>query len=246
MIKFLLAIVGFLYFRWAGALFGYIIGIVVERMVKAVKQPSQQANDRQYHYSSHISNNPFLYSLLVLTAEILRANGKVLRAELDFVKRFYVANFGIETTREALIQLKELLKQNLPLNEAAAKVSLLDYSSKLQLLHFLFGIAQADGYIDNEELNVLERIARLIGLTQADFTSAKALFVKNNHWAYDVLEISPEATDEETKKAFRNMAIKHHPDKVAHQGEAVQKAAAEKMKRINEAYEYIKKQRGMN
>ena len=63
--------------------------------------------------------------------------------------------------------------------------------------------------------------------------------------AYKVLEVSPDATDDEVKKAYRKLALKHHPDRVASLGEDVQKAAEEKFKNINDAYERIRKARGM-
>ena len=63
---------------------------------------------------------------------------------------------------------------------------------------------------------------------------------------YKILEISPDASDEEVKKAYRAAAKKHHPDKVSHLGEDVRKAAEEKFAQVNEAYERIKKARGMN
>lgn len=66
------------------------------------------------------------------------------------------------------------------------------------------------------------------------------------HDDYKILEVSPEATDEEVKKAYRLAAKKHHPDKVSHLGEDVRKAAEEKFAQVNEAYERIKKSRGMN
>ena len=62
---------------------------------------------------------------------------------------------------------------------------------------------------------------------------------------YTILEISPNATNEEVKKAYRKLAIKYHPDKVATLGEDVQKAAEEKFKVISKAYEAICAERGM-
>jgi DnaJ like chaperone protein len=72
-----------------------------------------------------------------------------------------------------------------------------------------------------------------------------AQFRPSNDSNYRILEIEPSATDEEVKKAYRKMAIKYHPDKVATLGEDVQKAAEEKFKAISQAYEAICKERGI-
>ena len=60
------------------------------------------------------------------------------------------------------------------------------------------------------------------------------------------IQIDPTATDEEIKKAYRRMAKKYHPDLVNDLGEDVKKSATEKFRSINEAYESLKKQRGIN
>jgi DnaJ like chaperone protein len=63
--------------------------------------------------------------------------------------------------------------------------------------------------------------------------------------AYKVLEVSPDATDQEVRAAYRRLALKHHPDKVAMLGDDVKRAAEEKFQQINNAKEQIYKARGM-
>ncbi|MGQ9848010.1 MAG: DnaJ domain-containing protein [Bacteroidales bacterium] len=120
----------------------------------------------------------------------------------------------------------------------------LDYSSKLQLIYLLIGIAKANDYIDNKEIDLIKRIAYLLSISTATIDS---LFNVNGtvENAYKILEVSPNATDNEIKKAYRKLAIEHHPDKVSYLGEEIQKKAQEKFKKINEAYEFIKKHRGI-
>jgi DnaJ like chaperone protein len=121
----------------------------------------------------------------------------------------------------------------------------MDYSSRLELLHFLWGIAGADGKFDSNETILLENIARYFGISIQDATSIKAMFIKDTDSAYKILEISQDATDEEIKKAYRKMALKYHPDRLEHLGDDVKKDANNKFQKINEAYETIKKERNI-
>ena len=78
-----------------------------------------------------------------------------------------------------------------------------------------------------------------------DFKSIKAMFVGNTDKSYIILEIQPNATDSEVKKAYRKMAAKYHPDKVSHLGKDLSQMAENKFKAVNDAYQSIKKERGL-
>ena len=95
------------------------------------------------------------------------------------------------------------------------------------------------------EIDALEVIASYIGLSKAEADSIFAQFRPSNDSNYRILEIDPNASDDDVKKAYRKMAVKYHPDKVATLGEDVQKAAEEKFKAMNQAYEAICKERGI-
>ena len=106
-------------------------------------------------------------------------------------------------------------------------------------------IARADSDFNKSEKDVIEAIGGAIRLTSTDVASVIAMFYKDANSAYAVLEISPSATDDEVRSAYRRMAMKNHPDKVATLGPEVQKAAADKFRQIQDAYETIKKERGL-
>ena len=53
---------------------------------------------------------------------------------------------------------------------------------------------------------------------------------------YTVLDVSKDASPEEIKKAYKQLANKYHPDKVLHLGEEFRKLAEERFKEIQEAY----------
>lgn len=189
----------------------------------------------------------FSSSLLVLSAAVMKADGNVKKSELDYVKRFFLTNFGQEQAEKYILTLREILKQDIQIADVSQQIGrYMDYSSKLQLIHYLFGIASADGQVHENEVDVIETISRYMGIMSPDYESVKAMFVKQVDDAYTILGIDPSASDDEVKKAYREMAKKNHPDKVAYLGEDVRKAAEKKFQEINDAYDRIKKQRGMN
>ncbi|OJX91282.1 MAG: hypothetical protein BGP01_12780 [Paludibacter sp. 47-17] len=231
---------------WAfGGPIGAIIGFALGSFLGGQETP--QTTARSYTNSRRTSEQDFKASLLVMIACIMKADGTAQKAELAVVKKFLVANFGEQGALEALQLLKKLLEQPINEMEVARQINqYMNYSSKLQLIRLLFDIAYADGEVNTAELNMIQRISVVFNLTQADFESLKAPFVKNvdQNWAFKALEIEPTATNDEIKKAYRRMAMKYHPDKVQNLGDDIKKSATDKFRAVNEAYEHLKKQKG--
>jgi len=119
------------------------------------------------------------------------------------------------------------------------------YEQRLQLLDFLVKIAQSDGNVCSAEVDALKEVAQSMQLSMQEVDSMLNLRGDSLEDAYKVLEIEPTASDEEVRKAYRNLVLKHHPDRVATLGEDIRKAAEEKLQRINDAKERIFKARGM-
>ena len=154
--------------------------------------------------------------------------------------------FGKNYAQDRMQLFKEILKQDFPLQDVCLQIKAnMDHPARLQLLHILFGLSQADGYVHPLEVKVIHTIANYMGISGKDFESIQAMFYKDTASAYKILEISPDATNTEMKKAYRKMAAKFHPDKVHHLGEEFQKMAEEKFKSLNDAYQQIKKERGI-
>jgi DnaJ like chaperone protein len=176
----------------------------------------------------------------------MKADGAVVKSELDYVKQFFIRQFGQESAQQATLMLKDILKQNIPVRDVCEQIrGNMDYSSRLQLLHLLFNVSLADSVIHSSEIELLEKISTYLGVTSVDFLSIKNMFIPETDSSYKILEIAPSAANEEVKKAYRRMAMKYHPDKVSHLGDDFRKTADEKFKKVNEAYEKIKKERNM-
>lgn len=222
-----------------GAVLGFLVGSMVDN---TTIQTSRYIGPGQ-----STAQGDFGMSLLVLVAAMMKADGKVVKTELDYVKQFFVRQFGQSSAREALLMLKDILKKDIPVRDVCNQISHnMDYSSRLQLLHLLFNISIADGAINASEVEAVEKMSGYLGIASSDYLSIRNMFVPETDSSYKILEIEPIATDEDVKKAYRRMAMKYHPDKVSHLGEEFRKTADEKFKKVNEAYEKIKKERNIN
>jgi DnaJ like chaperone protein len=247
-IKWIAGFLGWVMVGPIGGLIGFLLGSAAEsglgmaqrmsdgqqpgagsyRQQGGYRQGSYQQRPGGGYYSATEQRNSFLVSLLVLSSAVVKADGRVHESE-------------------AMRILEGLNRQQVNIYEVGTQISAyMNYSQRLQLFHYLAQIANADGDFSKTEKDVLETIAAAIRLNASDAASVIAMFYKDTASAYAVLEISPSATDEEVKSAYRRMAMKHHPDKVATLGPDVQKAAEEKFRQIQQAYETIKKQRGLN
>lgn len=224
-----------------GAIIGYAMGSLFSS-----NRPRVIRSEVTDTFGNTEEKRDFNVTLLVLSAAVMKADGNVKRSELDYVKRFFLQNFGQKRAESYIKMLREILEKEYDLYEVSRQVGhYMDYSSRLQLLHYLFGIANADGMISSEELGIVNTISDYMGITNSDFNSVKAMFIKETDSAYKILGIDSSANDEEVKKAYREMAKKNHPDLVSNLGEEVRQAAEKKFQEINAAYESIKKQRGM-
>lgn len=240
-------------FGWAfggpiGALLGFALGSLYDNASGDVLNwGDPQVGSGQARRSTQTTAGDFEASLLILTAAVMKADNSVKKSELEFVKRFLIAQFGEAKAKQQLLLLREILKKPIEIRQVSMQIrSFMDHASRLQLLQYLFQLANADKEIHGNEVDMLTRIASYMGISKADFMSIKAMFlVQNDESVYQILEVHKTASDDEVKKAYRKMAIKYHPDKVSHLGPEHQEAAKVKFQKLTEAYERIKKERGI-
>ena len=225
-----------------GAILGLALGSVVDGM-------SNGSADTVYTNTSkqrvQTQSGDFEVSLLILASIVIKADGKQDQRELDFVRLQFVNMYGKERANHAFKLFKEINKQqNISTRQVCLQIrSMMQHASRLQLIHFLFGIASADGVVTKDEVAQIYTIAGYLGISHNDYESIKAMFYKSTDSAYKILEIDKTATNEDIKKAYRAMAKKYHPDKVIHLGQEHQKGAEEKFKQVQDAYEQLQKER---
>ena len=247
----------------SGNFWGGVAGFLIGGFVDGIR------NAKVVIHRRTTTRDDFIKTLLVFTTAVVKSDdGKILRSELDFVRTYLLRILGPEKTQEALLILRDMLEKEFDIASVAQQFGrTASIHEKLMMLQFLFGLAATDGTVHPAEMETIRLISNGMGISSHDFESLRAMFFgwQGNYGGggyssssasyrssyaiendYKVLEIEPSATDEEVKKAYRKQAMKHHPDKVNHLGEEIRKAAEERFAKLNEAYERIKKSRGMN
>lgn len=229
-----------------GAAMGFAVGMMFDdNAISTEEKPSGNYKESYKQYRHQTTGGDFAASLIILSAEVMKADSKVMKSELNYVNQFFTNNFGKNAASGYMSMLQQLLKQDNDVHGVCEQIRyFMDHSQRLLLLQYLFGIAKADGEVDPREVSLIERMSNYLGISDKDFAAVKASFYTDRKAHYEILEISPEADDQEVKRAYRKMAVKFHPDKVRELGEEYQKMAQEKFIRVQEAYEAIKKERG--
>jgi DnaJ like chaperone protein len=255
--KWLGGFIGFMAGGPLGALAGLVLGSIFDVLTEKQTDGTNSINSSQQQ-SLNGQRNSFLFSLLVLASYIIKADGKIMHSEMDLVRNFLRTNFGEASVKEGediltrLFQEQDRMNSTNPyafkntIRQCCAQIAMnMGQSERLQLLNFLVMIAQSDGVVSTEEVAALKEVALYLGLSNAEIDSMLNLKGDSIEDAYKVLEVSPNATDDEVRKAYRRMALKHHPDRVATLGEDVRNAAQKKFQEINTAKEKIYKARGI-
>lgn len=241
--------------KWFGATLGFsfggpiggILGFVVGSFIDGFSSEDVKNAKRFSQSSKSSQSGDFEMSLLILSAVVIKADGKADKRELDFVRNHFIQMYGATRANHAFKLFGGIIKNDkISTRQVCMQIRQnMTHATRLQLIHFLFGIANADGHVNEAEVNMIHKIAGYLYINDHDYESIKAMFYDGVDNAYKVLEIEKSVTDSEVKKAYRKMVKKHHPDKLQHLGEEHLKGAEEKFRQIQKAYESIQQERGM-
>lgn len=241
--------------KWLGAGLGFtlggpigsILGFAVGSFIDGFSKEDIELARTYGSSGSNAQSGDFEVSLLLLSSVVIKADGKVNERELLYVKDHFKRMYGEERANNAYKLFNVFIKSNqISTPQICAQIRQnLTHASRLQLIHFLFGIANADGSVVEVEVNAIKTIAGYLYVNPHDFESIKAMFYDSSDSAYRILEIDKTADNNEVKLAYRKMAKKYHPDKLQHLGDEHIKGAEEKFKQVSKAYEQIQKERGL-
>jgi DnaJ like chaperone protein len=228
-----------------GGVIGFALGSLLDDAGTARIDPGRRVDGRRRQAGT--TSGDLSMSLIVLSAAVMKADGKVTQSELGHVKAFFKRQFGAEQAKEMLLILRDVLKRPIPLRQVCMQIRQnTTHPVRLQMVHYLVGLASQGSAAALAEKQVIQQIAGYLGVSDRDLASMSAMFRKaDTQSAYQILEIPKSASDDEVKKAYRRMAKKYHPDRVLEHSADFQKAAADKFRKVQEAYDRICADRGM-
>jgi DnaJ like chaperone protein len=201
---------------------------------------------------------------VALSAKVAKADGRVDELEAELVSNMFSDISALFPNPEATKKmLKEIFDEEKdaphnidPVAQALYKALENDPHKRQKMMEFLIHLSYIDGTLSQSEEGMLRVIAKHLHFSEADFTSMMERFGSHHRHsvkessidqAYTLLGLTPHATNDEVKKAYRSLVREYHPDIIKSQGASDEylKEATEKVQDINAAYEMIKKSRGI-
>ena len=244
---------GILGFVFGGGILGGIAGYALGSLLDGSQEGPDPIREETPDIKQQRSRNNFLFSLMVLSAHMIQADGKIMHSEMEFMRRFLQRTFGEDAKvqgNDILLRLFEYRKQQGEaswrdqIKRACQEISMaMPEAERIQLVTFLAEIAKADGSVATTEVAALRELIAHLGLAPNLAEQLLSLGGTTLEEAYRVLGLTPDATDAEVRSAYRKLVVEHHPDRVAHLGDDVKEAATKKLQQITEAKELIDKMR---
>ena len=248
-------ILGYLALGPLGALAGIVLGAIYDHF-----EPGFSGSEffKDVEDSSNVvdgQRNGFLFSLMVLSSYVIQADGRIMHSEMEYVRQFLRRYYGDKASQEGneiLMKLFEQRKQETPdgwkrkIAECCQQLALsMPEEQRLQLMAFMANLAQADQQVLQPEIDALYELAAWLQVGPQMVDQLRNIHFSSLDQAYQLLGITPSATDDEVRAAYRQMALKYHPDRVSGLGDDVRRSAEDTFKQMTEAKDRIFAARGL-
>ncbi len=220
-----------------GAVIGHKLGEGAGSKIADAKQQAQAA---------------FFVTTFSMLAKLAKADGQVSQDEIAMVSRFMRDELGLSSDDQQIAQkiFNEAKDSDDSFEDYArqfAQIFGADPRMRGVMLDLLTRLAAADGHVHPAEEEMLRSAAHIFGLSGHDFEDMVASRGKDSRHNYATLGLPVDASEDEIKSKYRRLVTEYHPDKVIAKGlpEEFVELAETKFREIQEAYEAIKKERGM-
>ena len=233
------------YEKWLGAGLGWMAGGPMGSLL-GYAAGSFLGGGEKKKYSNTAHTSEFETNLIVLAAAVIRADGKVTIAEIDFVRDFFRDHFSPDYLDEKVSILNHCLQRSYDPRKACDDIRLTaSASTRRQVVNFLFDLALADKELEKVETDLIFKLAGWLNVNDIEYRKIKGSFSKDRKDPkYELLGVHISATYDEIKTAYRKLVLEYHPDRNTGLSPAEQKAIAEKFRKVQEAFDKIKEERG--
>lgn len=245
-----------------GGAAGFAIGGPIGAIIGAVAGHHVVDKNRtqQIGYDNATRQAAFTTAIIVLSAKMAKADGVVTRAEVDAFKTiFHIPPQDMDAVGKIFDEAKQSAEGYEPYADQIGQMFRHEPQVLEELIGALFHIAKADGVVHPNEMQFVHRVALLFGFSDRDFERLKAIYLGGGSGGgaaggpssgpdpYEIIGVDPKASDDEVKNAYRKLVRENHPDALMAKGmpEEFIEVANEKLAAINDAYDRIKKQRGL-
>ncbi|UCD85826.1 MAG: TerB family tellurite resistance protein [Deltaproteobacteria bacterium] len=226
-----------------GAVFGGFLGHLYDKRDTPKIRDYRQIPKDELNYSFI-----FIANIVALLISVAKVDGTVKQEEVRVIKNFFRQTLGYSGEDLQLVRelIKRALNQDFDLRLICQRINkIFSYEERLALLRVLYSVAYADKVIKKSEEGLIDTIAGYLHISGSDRVSIKGEFVREKDKYYHILGIERNASKEEIKRAYWEMANKYHPDRVSHLGKEFSELAHQRIVQINEAYDRIKNERGL-
>lgn len=192
----------------------------------------------------------YFVCILSMLGKIAKADGVVTQDELAVVDRF-ISSLRVSGEEKAFARrvFNEAKNSSYSLSDFAAQFYQMAGAQPAVLLSFLdvlFQVAAADGRLHPAEEQALNTVKDVFRLSDAQFDSIRARYFSNDDKYYQMLNCTPQSTDEEIKKSYKKLVKEFHPDTIIAKGlpDEFIDFATKRFQEIQEAYQQVRNTRG--
>jgi len=248
---------------WLGKVVGGTIGFALGGPLGAIAGAAfghafdQSHVNYDYHEVDRLSSNEetqltFFVAAFSMLAKLTKADGHITKEEIDSIENFMVheLNLSPESRRVAVNIFQTAIDSRESFQDFAAQFYN-QFRFQPQILEFMIDIllrvSLADGALSENEEKLILAAARMFNFSDQEYRKIKSRRVKDVEKFYAVLGCKSNDSDDQIKKQYRKLVMEYHPDTIASKGlpEEFTKFAEDKFREIHEAYEAIKKERGI-
>jgi DnaJ like chaperone protein len=249
-----------------GGTIGFALGGPLGAIAGAVCGHAYDNTNSTEGYSERVSGNnynrasidehaqmTFFVAAFSMLAKLAKTDGIISKEEINSVEKFMAYDLNLDPQSQMIA--RNIFKTAVNSGESFHGFATQFYNhfqyqtQHLELMiDILLRVALSDGALSRSEEELILDAVNIFGFSDEQYMNLKSRYVKDiDNKYYGVLGCRAGDTDEHIKKMYRQRVLEYHPDKIASKGlpEEFTKFANDKFREIQEAYDMIKKERGI-